>query len=62
MTKNMIMSEVDSEIKQYQESFNKLKLDLQQHAVIHTEITVIRTENTVLRVLDAVGDLCEFPQ
>ena len=47
------MSDVDSKVKQYQESFNKLKLELQQHAVIHTEITV-------LRVLTVVGEIGEF--
>jgi hypothetical protein len=40
-------------VKQHQAMFNKLRLDLQEHAIIHTEITV-------LRVLDAIGDLCEF--
>ena len=47
------MSETDEKVKQYQAMFNKLRLDLQEHAIIHTEITV-------LRVLDAIGDLCEF--
>jgi hypothetical protein len=51
--KNVV--DVDSKVKQYQESFNNLKLALQQRVVTYTEITV-------LRVLDAVGDLCEFLQ
>jgi hypothetical protein len=54
MSKNL-MSEVGKKVTQYQESFTNLKLELQQHAVIHTEIIV-------LRVLDAVGDLCEFSE
>jgi hypothetical protein len=47
-----LASDVDSKVKEYQGAFNKLKLELQGHAVILTEITV-------LRVLDIVGDLSE---
>jgi hypothetical protein len=52
-TATNLVSDADSKVKQHQAVFNKLRLDLQEHAIIHTEITV-------LRVLDAVGDLCEF--
>ena len=54
-TAKNLMSDVDSQVKQYKETFNQLRLGLQEHAVIHTEITV-------LRVLDAVGDLCEISE
>ena len=49
------MSDVDGKVKQYKETFNQLRSGLQEHAVIHTEITV-------LRVLDVVGDLCEISE
>jgi hypothetical protein len=52
-TAKNLVSDVDSKVKQYEESFNKLKLELQQHAVIYTEITV-------LRVLTVVGEIGEF--
>jgi hypothetical protein len=56
-----VASDADSKIKQYQDSFNNLKLELQQHAVIHTEIIVLR----VLDVVDKIGefyDLKPFPK
>ena len=45
------MSDVDIKVKQYQVKFNELRLALQERAVIHTEVTV-------LRVLDVIGGLC----
>ena len=54
-TAKNLMSDVDIKVKQYKETFNQLRLGLQGHAVIHTEITV-------LRVLDVVGDLCEISE
>jgi hypothetical protein len=49
------VSDVDPKIKQHQDMFTKIRSALQEDAIIQTEITA-------LRVLDAVGDLCEFPQ
>ena len=52
-TAENLVSDADSKMKQYEESFNKLKAELQQYAVVHTEITV-------LRVLTIVGEIGEF--
>ena len=54
-TAKNLMSDVDGKVKQYKETFHQLRLGLEEHAVIHTEITV-------LRVLDVVGDLCEISE
>jgi cell division protein ZapA (FtsZ GTPase activity inhibitor) len=50
-----LASDVDTKVKEFQDTFNKLRLALQDQAVILTAITV-------LHVLDAVGDLCEFSE
>jgi hypothetical protein len=53
--------DVDSKVMEYQESFKTLELQLQQHATIHTEITVLR----VLSVVDEIGEfsgLGPFPR
>jgi nanoRNase/pAp phosphatase (c-di-AMP/oligoRNAs hydrolase) len=50
-----VVSEADSKVQEHQDIFNKLRSALQERAVIHTEITV-------LRVLDAVGSLCKFSE
>jgi hypothetical protein len=54
-TAENLVSDADSKVKQHQDTFNKLRSALQERAVIHTEVTA-------LRVLDAVGDLCEFSE
>jgi hypothetical protein len=46
------VSGVDPKVKQHQDMFTKIRLALQEDAIIQTEITA-------LRVLDAVGDLCQ---
>jgi hypothetical protein len=54
-------SDVDGKVTEYEESFKTLKLQLQQHATIHTEITVLR----VLGVVEEIGefsDLGYFPR
>jgi hypothetical protein len=52
MAKNLV-SDVDSKVKQFQDTFSSLRSALQQQADIYTEITV-------LRVLDVVGEIGEF--
>lgn len=54
------MSDSDNRIKEYEDKFNELKSAFQTRALLHTEITVLRTETMVMRILSSVEILSEF--
>jgi hypothetical protein len=49
-----LLSGDNSRVKQYQDKFGELKLALQGHAIIHTEINTLEAKITVLHISDAV--------
>lgn len=51
------VSEADSKIKDYEETFAQLKSDFQNHAVLHTQITVLQVKFSTLSALDKLDDI-----
>jgi hypothetical protein len=47
--KNLI-SNVDKKVEQFQSKFSELRLALQERAIVHTEITVLRVLETVITI------------
>jgi hypothetical protein len=52
-----LLSGDNSRVKQYEDKFSELKLALQGHAIVHTEINVLETKIAVLRVLNDVQEI-----
>ena len=58
-TAKNLVSDVDSKVKQYEETFNQLLSSFRDRAALQTEITVFETKVTILRILGDVKDLGE---
>ena len=58
-TAKNLVSDVDSKVKQYEETFNQLLSLFRDRAALQTEITVFETKVTILRILGDVKDLGE---
>jgi hypothetical protein len=53
------ISEVDQKIKEFQDNFNKLKSDFQDHAVFHTQVTVLQIKFATLATHEKLDDIGE---
>ncbi|KAF9461836.1 WD40-repeat-containing domain protein [Collybia nuda] len=51
------VSEADQKIKEYQETFNKLKADFQNHTVLRTNVTVLQIKFATLSTHDKLDTL-----